>query len=43
MIGPLLQFYRATGRLVEVAAEGPVDEVSARVIAESKGDRKEKA
>ncbi len=33
MIGPLLDFYRGTGRLVEIAAEGPVHEVSARVIA----------
>ena len=33
MIEPLLQFYRASGRLVEVAAEGSVQEVSARVIA----------
>lgn len=31
--GSLLEFYRATGRLVEVPAEGPVREVSARVIA----------
>ena len=38
MIGPLLNFYRETGRLVEVAAEGPVHEVSARVIATSKRD-----
>jgi adenylate kinase len=36
MIEPLLQFYRASGRLVEVAAEGSVDEVSARVIAASR-------
>lgn len=36
MIGPLVTFYRETGRLVEVAAEGPVREVSARVIAGSK-------
>ncbi len=35
MIGPLLDFYRAAGRLVEIAAEGPVPEVSARVIAEA--------
>ena len=34
--GPLLEFYRATGRLVEIAAEGPVPEVSVRVIAEAK-------
>jgi adenylate kinase len=33
MIEPLLQFYRASGRLTEVAAEGSVQEVSARVIA----------
>ena len=33
MIEPLLHFYRASGRLVEVAAEGSVHEVSARVIA----------
>lgn len=33
MIGSLLDFYRKTGRLVEIAAEGPVHEVSARVIA----------
>ncbi|MEO8350274.1 MAG: nucleoside monophosphate kinase, partial [Chthoniobacteraceae bacterium] len=39
MIGPLLDFYRATGRLVEIAAEGSVPEVSARVIAKSKIDR----
>ena len=39
MIGPLLDFYRATGRLVEIAAEGPVGDVSARVIAESKNER----
>ena len=36
MIGPLVDFYRETGRLVEVAAEGPVPAVSARVLAESK-------
>jgi adenylate kinase len=36
MIGPLLDFYRETGRLVEIAAEGPVHEVSARVIAKSR-------
>lgn len=36
MSGPLLDFYRRTGRLVEVPAEGPVEEVSARVIAESR-------
>jgi adenylate kinase len=34
-IGPLLDFYRATDRLVEIAAEGPVPEVSARVIAQA--------
>jgi adenylate kinase len=34
-IGPLLDFYRETGRLREVAAEGPVQEVSARVIAQA--------
>lgn len=33
MVEPLLHFYRASGRLVEVAAEGSVHEVSARVIA----------
>lgn len=33
MIEPLLHFYRASGRLTEVAAEGSVQEVSARVIA----------
>jgi adenylate kinase len=32
MIGPLLDFYRKTGRLVEIAAEGPAHEVTARVI-----------
>lgn len=36
MIDPLLDFYRETGRLVEVAAEGSVKEVSARVIAKTK-------
>ena len=36
MIGPLLGFYLQTGRLLEVAAEGSVQEVSARVIAKSK-------
>lgn len=35
MIDPLLDFYRETGRLTEVAAEGPVREVSARVIAKA--------
>ncbi|MGZ8901850.1 MAG: adenylate kinase family protein [Limisphaerales bacterium] len=39
MIGPLLDFYRETGRLVEIAAEGPVHEVSARVIAMSQSER----
>ena len=39
MIGPLLDFYRETGRLVEIVAEGPVPEVSARVIAQSKDER----
>ena len=38
MIGPLLDFYREKGRLVEIAAEGPVDEVSARVIAQSRNE-----
>jgi adenylate kinase len=33
MIEPLLHFYRTSGRLVEVAAEGSVQDVSARVIA----------
>jgi adenylate kinase len=37
-IGPLLEFYRATGRLVEIAAEGPVLEVSALVIAMAKNE-----
>lgn len=37
-IGPLLEFYRTSGRLLEVPAEGPVHEVSARVVAESKAD-----
>jgi adenylate kinase len=36
MIGPLLNFYRETGRLVEVPAEGPVHEVSERVVVEAK-------
>jgi adenylate kinase len=36
--GPLLDFYRKTGRLVEIAAEGPVQVVSARVIAKSKNE-----
>jgi len=35
-IDPLLAFYRETGRLAEVPAEGPVAEVSARVIARAK-------
>ena len=39
MIGPVLDFYRETGRLVEIAAEGPVHEVSARVIAKSNNER----
>lgn len=38
MIDPLLDFYRETGRLVEIAAEGPVHEVSGRVIAKSKNE-----
>jgi adenylate kinase len=33
MIEPLLHFYRTSGRLTEVAAEGSVHEVSTRVIA----------
>ena len=41
MIIPLLDFYRAAGRLVEIAAEGPVRDVSARVIAMSKLRRPE--
>lgn len=36
MIEPLLDFYQKSGRLVEVAAEGPAKEVSARVIASLK-------
>jgi adenylate kinase len=36
MISPLLDFYRASNRLVKIAAEGPVSDVSARVIAKSK-------
>lgn len=36
MIEPLLDFYRRSGRLVEVIAEGPAKEVSARVIASLK-------
>ena len=35
MIDPILAFYRASGRLSEVAAEGPVPAVSARVIGAS--------
>jgi adenylate kinase len=38
-IEPLLDFYRRSGRLVEVAGEGPSKEVSARVIAKLKGER----
>jgi adenylate kinase len=38
-IAPLLNYYRETGRLAEIAAEGPVHEVSARVIAKAKGAR----
>jgi adenylate kinase len=38
MIDPLLDFYRETGRLVEIAAEGPVNEVSTRVIAKSQSE-----
>ena len=38
MIGPLLDFYRENGRLLEIPAEGPVHEVSARVIEKSKID-----
>lgn len=37
MIGPLLNFYRESGRLTEVAAEGPRSEVSARVLARVEG------
>ena len=36
MITPILDFYRAAGRLVEIAAEGNVSDVSARVIAKAK-------
>jgi hypothetical protein len=36
MIEPLLNFYRESDRLAKIAAEGPVSEVSARVIAEAK-------
>ena len=32
MIAPILKFYRESGRLADVAAEGPVSAVSARVI-----------
>ena len=32
MIDPLLEFYRESGRLARIAAEGPVATVSARVI-----------
>lgn len=39
MIDPLLNFYREKGRLVEIAAEGPVQEVSARVIAKASQQR----
>ena len=35
-ITPLLAFYRETGRLIEIAAEGPVQEVSARVVARAR-------
>lgn len=35
-IGSLLEFYRTTGRLEEIPAEGQVHDVSARVIAKSK-------
>lgn len=35
-IGPLLEYYRETGRLKEISAEGPVQEVSDRVIASAK-------
>jgi len=42
MIAPLLDFYRQTRRLAEVAAEGPVREVSARVIASQKMIRTDK-
>jgi len=41
MIEPLLNFYRASDRLAKIAAEGPVSEVSARVIAEAKRSRGE--
>jgi adenylate kinase len=39
MIGALLDFYAGTERLVEIPAEGPVHEVSARVIAQATGDK----
>lgn len=35
-ISPLLEFYRAAEQLVEIPAEGPVGEVSARVVARVK-------
>jgi adenylate kinase len=38
MSSSLLKFYRETGRLVEVAAEGTPQEVSARVIANANHD-----
>ena len=41
-IEPLLSFYRQSGRLAEVFAEGPAAEVSARVIAQAeRGQRDE--
>jgi adenylate kinase len=40
MIIPLLDFYRETGRLVEITAEGPVWEVSARAIEAARLERK---
>ncbi len=39
IIDPLLNFYRETGRLLEIPAEGPIPEVSARVIAKAKHQR----
>ena len=39
LIAPLRDFYRATGRLTEIAAEGPAQEVSTRVIATAKSSR----
>ncbi len=39
MIGPLLDFYHETGRLVEIAAEGPVHEVSAQVFSTSRKEQ----